>query len=128
MKKINSNSYGDKIICSAVICLFVVPTIFHLFWVMTKQVVFNLLAKVFPVLGLMILLFLFVLLKIGLYQDKKMDEYYKTNSQFRLPLKNGLFECQTCGNNQVKVEQRSCFVCGANFKNWSEDDGNIKRK
>lgn len=128
MKKINSIGYGHKILCGAVICLIVAPVICYFLLIMTKLAQLQLLAKLSAVLGLIILLFLFVLLKIELYQDKKMDEYHKANSQSHLPLKNGLFECQTCGNNQVKPEQRSCIVCGTNFKNWSEDDGNKKQQ
>ncbi len=126
MKKINSIGYGHRIICGAAICFIVVPVICYLLLILTERVQFQLLAKVSLVLGFIILLFLFALLKIELYQDKKMDEYYKANSHSRLTLKNGLFECQTCGNNQVKPEQRSCMVCGTNFKNWGEDDGNKK--
>ncbi|MEA4889036.1 MAG: class I SAM-dependent methyltransferase [Clostridiaceae bacterium] len=116
MKKINSISYGHKISSSAAICLIVVPAICYLLWSITKQAQFQLLAKVSLVLGFMILLFLFILLKIELYQDKKTNKYFKANTKIRLPLKNGLFECQTCGNNQVKPEQKSCTVCGTTFK------------
>lgn len=125
MKKINSIGYGHKIIDSAAICLFAVP-ICYFFWLITKQAQFQLFAKISLVLGLIILLFLYVLLKIELSQDKKTDQYFITNANTRLPLKNGLFECQTCGNNQVKPEQKSCTVCGTAFRNWSEDGGNRK--
>lgn len=128
MKKINSIGYGHKILRSTVICLIYIPSISYFFWQMTYNIQFLLVAKVSLVLGIIILLFLFVLLKIELYQDKKMDEYYRANAQSRLPLKNGLFECQTCGNTQVKPRQKSCIVCGTNFKNWSEDDGNNKQQ
>ncbi len=128
MKKINSIGYGHKIVRSAVICLIIIPSISYFLWKMTNQIQFQLVTKASLILGVIILLFLFVLLKIELYQDKKMDEYYWANSQSRLPLKNGLFECQTCGNNQVKPRQKSCIVCGTNFKNWSEDDENKKEQ
>ncbi len=126
MKKINSIGYGHKILCGAGVCLIILPVIFHLLSAMTGQMQLQLLAKGFLVLGSILLLFLFLLLRIEFYQDKKIDQYYSANSRSRLPLKSGLFECQTCGNNQVKPEQRSCAVCGINFKNWSEDDGNRK--
>ncbi|MBE5965363.1 MAG: hypothetical protein E7255_00030 [Lachnospiraceae bacterium] len=128
MKKINSIGYGHKIICSAAVCLIALPIICYLLLSITKQAQFQLFAKASLVLGIMILLFLIVLLKIELYQDKKIDEHFKANTKIRLPLKNGLFECQTCGNNQVKTEQRSCIICGTNFENWSEDDGNKKQR
>ncbi|RCX21341.1 hypothetical protein DFP94_10287 [Fontibacillus phaseoli] len=128
MKKINSINYGHKILRSAIICLIIVPSISHFLWKMTNQIQFQLTTKISLIMGVIILLFLFVLLKIELYQDKKMDEYYRANSHSRLSLKNGLFECQTCGNNQVKPGQKNCIVCGTNFKNWSEDGGNKKQQ
>lgn len=126
MKKINSIGYGHRIIGSAAICLFVLPSICYFLWLITKQAQFQLLAKVSLVSGFIILLFLFVLLRIELYQDKITNKYFKAHTKIRLPLKNGLFECQTCGNNQVKPEQKSCTVCGTIFNNWSEYDGNRK--
>lgn len=128
MKKINSIGYGYKILLGAAICLIIIPSVSYFFWQMTNRIQFYLVAKASVVVGIIIFLFLFVLLKIELYQDKKMDEYYMANAQSRLPLKNGLFECQTCGNTQVKPRQKSCIVCGANFKNWSEEDGNKKQR
>lgn len=127
MKKINSINYGHKIIIGIVICMIVVPAICYLLWAITKQEQFQLFSKVSLVLGFMILLFLFVMLKIEFSQDKKINEYFKANKKIRLPLKNGFFECQACGNNQVKPEQKNCIVCGTNFRNWSEDDGNKKQ-
>lgn len=123
MKKINSIGYGHKILRSALICLIIIPSISYFLWKMTNKIQFQIVSKASVILGVIILLFLFVLLKIELYQDKKLDEYYRANAQSRLPLKNGLFECQICGNIRVKSGQKSCIVCGTNFKNWSEDDG-----
>lgn len=124
MKKINSIGYGHKILCAAAICLIVIPVTSHLLWITTSLVQFQLLVKMSSVLGLIILLVLFALLKVELYQDKKRDRFFEANSQTRVPLSNGLFECQTCGNNHVKPDQRSCTVCGTIFKNGGENDGN----
>ncbi len=123
MKKINSINYGHKIISGAAICLIAIPAICCFLWSFTKQAQFQLFAKISLILGFMILLYLFVLLKIELFQDKKLEEYFKVNKKTRVALRNGLYECQNCGNTRVKSEQKSCIVCGTNFKNWS-DDGN----
>lgn len=128
MKKINSIGYGHRIISVAAICLIVVPAICYLLLSITKQAQFQLFAKASLAVGFMILLILFVLLKIEFYQDKKIDEFYKANTKIRLPLKSGLFECQTCGNNQIKPEQKYCPGCGITFRNWSEDNGNKKQQ
>ncbi len=123
MKKINSINYGHKIISSASICLIVVPVICYFLWSLTKQEQFQLFAIASLVLGFLILLFLFVLLKIELYQDKKIAEYFKANEKTRVALKNGFYECQTCGNTRIQQEQKSCIICGTKFKDWSDDDG-----
>lgn len=120
MRKINSIGYGHKIINSAAILLIVVPAVCYLLSAVTKQLQFHLLAKISVALGFLVLLFLFVLLKVELFQDKKINECFKANRHIRILLKNGLYECQACGNNQVKQEEKSCKVCGMNFSNWSE--------
>lgn len=123
MKKINSINYGHKIISGAAICFIVIPAICYFLWSLTKLAQFQLIAKVSVILGFIILLFLFVLLKIELYQDERIDKYFNANKKKRVALRNGLFECQNCGNNQVKLKQKSCTICKTNFKNWSDDDG-----
>ena len=128
MKKINSNGYGLKVICGAAFFLFVIPAICYLLYSITKQSQYQQFFKISVALGGIILLFLFILLKIEFSQDKRIDEYFMANKKSRLSLKNGLFECQTCGNNQVKPEQKSCIICGTNFRNWSEDDGNERQQ
>ena len=124
MKKINSIGYGHKIILSAAILLVIVPVICYLLIAITKKPQFLLYSKISFVSGLMILLLLFVLLQIEFFQDRKIDAYFEANRYMQLALRNGLYECQACGNNQVKREQKSCNICGANFRNWGEHNGN----
>lgn len=128
MKKINSNGYGHKIISGAAIFLIVIPALCNFFYTITKLSQFQLFVKISLTLGTLILLFLFILLKIEFLQDKKIDEYFMENKKIRLPLKNGLFECQVCGNNQIKPVQKCCIICGTTFMNWSEDDGNKRQQ
>ncbi len=123
LKKINSINYGDKILASAAICFFVIPAISNSIWLITRQEQFSLITRLSLSAGAMILLFLFFLLKLEFYQDKKLNEYFMANTQTRMPLKNGLFECQNCGNIQVKREHKTCNICGINFKDRSEEDG-----
>ncbi len=114
-------------ISGAIFFLFVIPAISYLLYSITKQSQYELFVKISVALGSLVLLFLFILLKIEFSQDKKIDEYFMANNKNRLALKNGLFECQTCGNNQVKPEQKMCIICGTNFRNWSEDDDGNER-
>lgn len=115
MRKINSIGYGHKILGSAAILLVFMPLGCYLFSTITKQTLFFLLAKISFILGFAVLLFLFILLKIEFLQDKKIAEYFEANKHTRVALKNGLYECQACGNKQVKQEQKSCDICGVNF-------------
>lgn len=77
--------------------------------------VFGLLAKGSFALGLAVFLFLFILLRIELFQDKKRARYFEARKHTKLPLKSGLYECQACGNRQVGPEDKTCGVCGTTF-------------
>lgn len=117
MKKINSVGYGHKIIGAAVVFLVLIPAVTWLLSSITKQIAFLLFAKISLALGFAVLLFLLILLKIEFFQDKRIAKYFEANKNIKLRLKNGLCECQTCGNKQVKPEHKNCNVCGATFKN-----------
>lgn len=123
MKKINSINYGYKILSGALICFFVIPAISNVIWLITKQELIYSFAKLSLIVGAMIFLFLLLLLKVEFHQDKKMNDYFLANTKTRIPIKNGLYECQNCGNTHVKFEHKICNICGTNFKNRGEEDG-----
>lgn len=126
MRKINSIGYGHKIIGTASSFLVVIPVCSHLVSTFTSKAAFLLLSRISMLLGAFILLLLFGLLKIELFQDKKMNKYFESNKKTILALQNGLYECQSCGNRQVKLEHKNCYYCGVYFKNREEYYANNK--
>lgn len=120
MKKINSIGYGHKIIGSTSVFLVIIPAASHLISTFTNKAAFLLLSRISFVLGSLILIFLFGLLTIELRQDKRVNKYFESNKIIKLALQNGLYECQSCGSRQVKLEHKNCYDCGVYFKNWEE--------
>lgn len=62
--------------------------------------------------GLGILAVFILLIVVEYVQDVWMDRLYRHNRRRRLPLADGLFECQHCGNRHLREADRSCPVCG----------------
>jgi len=116
MKKINSIGYAHRIIGLAVVFLFLIPLLLYLSNSLLHLPILVMLIKWSLGFGGVIIIFLIVLLVIEFRQDKKMSKYFEDNKNVKMPLCNGLYECQVCGNKQVKREHRSCTVCGINFK------------
>ena len=115
MKKINSIGYGHRILGAAAIFLIVIPACL---FALSKMLLIRFLpfAEVSLAFGFGILLFLLILLKIELFQDKKKARYFEAHRHTKLALKNGLYECQACGNQQVRPEHKTCAVCGVTFQ------------
>lgn len=117
MKKINSIGYADKIIGLATLFLILIPLLLYLAHSFFELSILLLLLKVSLGIGGVIIIFLTILLVIELRQDKKINKYYEDNKNIKIPLEDGLYECQSCGYRQVRHEHKSCSVCGVCFKN-----------
>lgn len=72
--------------------------------------------------GIIIVVFLCGLLAIEFHQDKNINLHYEIQKNVKLPIRNGLYECQSCGNRTVKSENKSCNVCGVLFKDKDEEN------
>lgn len=116
MKKINSITYGHKIILLAATFLVPVPSVCYLFGKLTEQPLFYRAMRTSLALGFAILLLLLIWLRIELFQDQKIDAFFTANRSTCQLLQQGLYECQSCGYNQIRPEQRSCTMCGTTFK------------
>ncbi|MDF2588971.1 MAG: hypothetical protein K0S41_2812 [Anaerocolumna sp.] len=113
MKKINSIGYGGKVISIIILCTFIIPIVLYIVpfqWDLLKLV-----SKISFLVGILVLFLFFILLKIELHQDKKINEYFKNNKNKKLSIGDGKFECQACGNRQVKLTDKRCSVCGIRF-------------
>lgn len=79
MKKINSNSYGGKIIGLGLIPLALIPEIF---WGINRFLNLKILSVLIAVsvgIGILIEVSFFIILMVELWQDKKIQEYYEAN-------------------------------------------------
>lgn len=116
MKKINSNGYGGKVISIGVATSFLVsPMVKNLPF---KEIdnLLNLISKALFMVGVLVLILFAIWLIIEFCQDKYWNDYYEKHKDRLLILKSGLYECQSCGNRQVKPHGKSCNVCGIHFK------------
>lgn len=116
MKKINSIGYGVKILGYATIFTLVIPGIIKIVLLAYKNRILAACGKISFGIGIFIIVFFIGLLSVEFHQDKRMDLYYETKKDEKMDLRNGLYECQACGNRAVKSEDKYCGICGILFK------------
>lgn len=115
MKKINSNGYAHKIIGLATLFLIGLPFCLHMIGLLVT-VELRLWIHLSLAIGLLILLFFAILLLIEFYQDRKINREYVDLKKKKIPLENGKYECQSCGNRQVTIMDNNCGICGISFE------------
>jgi len=115
MKKIHSNRYCHKIIGLAGLLLSVIPFLFYVLHTVLHTIFFKVLMYISLITGFLVLIFLIVLLGIEFHQDKKIDLQYNILKKTKISLGNGFYECQLCGNRQVKETDKNCGICGVKF-------------
>lgn len=120
MKKINSNSYGGKVIGIGIVLAAIIPCCLRLVNLIFCSRVFNILSLCFMFLGILVLLGFFVFLSVELKQDKKIDHYYSEHHNIKIPWNDIYYECSNCGNRKVRKEDTSCLVCGVHFSEESD--------
>lgn len=116
MKKINSIHYGGKVLLIGGTVGLLIPTILWLIADDWSSPEFFLLAKLSSFIGMLILLFFFVMLVIELYQDKKINKYYAAHKNVKIRMESGEYECAACGSRCVQKEDINCIVCGIRFE------------
>lgn len=73
------------------------------------------LTKISFFIGIIIFGVFFIWLTIELKQDKKINKMYEKHRNEKLLVGDKIYECQACGNRQVKNDDTSCRVCGIEF-------------
>lgn len=68
-------------------------------------------------IGLTFLALFIVFLMIELHQDKRLDRYDQQHRDRKVPLGNGRYECQTCGNKNFSKRDEYCSLCSTRFQN-----------
>ncbi len=114
MKKINSNSYGHKVIGLAALFLVPIPLCFYFLGLLFEKVF---MAWIYLSLaaGLFILLSFSVWLTIEFHQDRMIEQKYADIRKTKMLLENGVYECQSCGNRNIIITDNRCSICGVVF-------------
>jgi uncharacterized paraquat-inducible protein A len=116
MKKINSIWYGSVILKSGLLFSLVIPLLLFIISKITGSLEYlSLPIKLSSAIGVSILLFLAILLAIELKQDKRINATYSKNKNTKIELPNGYYECQNCGNQKLRKDEKICPVCGISF-------------
>jgi hypothetical protein len=63
-------------------------------------------------LGALALVILVMLIIMEQVQDHYLDVQYHKRRDHKLPLADGKYECQYCGNRAVREIDKTCSVCG----------------
>ena len=116
MKKINSIHYGGKILLIGGTIGLLIPIILWLLSDDWSSPGLFLMAKIASFIGMLILLFFFVLLAIELYQDRKINKYYAAHKNVKIRRGDNQYECAACGNRCVQKEDMHCIICGIRFE------------
>lgn len=115
MKKINSNSYGGKILSIAGVFLLVIPGIIKATMLVYKNELLMSCSKISFGIGVIIFAFFAGLLAIEFHQDKKLNSYYDARRNQPIPLQNGFYECASCGYRKIRKNDSCCEICGIRF-------------
>jgi hypothetical protein len=67
-------------------------------------------------IGAVVFVILLALIIVEQIQDHYIDIAYQKNRARRLPLGNGRYECQYCGNRKVTKNEKTCWVCRKELK------------
>jgi uncharacterized paraquat-inducible protein A len=64
------------------------------------------------VAGVVVSIAFLVLIVAEQIQDHAFDARYRKQQDQKVPLANGYYECQYCGNQRVRENDTACNVCG----------------
>lgn len=114
---LNLNQPG--IIFVRVIGLFVIaiPTVLYVFLHLLRgaEVIRAFLRSAIKIsfgIGVLTSILFLILIVAEQLQDYYLDVLYRKNQYRKMPLANGNYECQYCGNQRVRESDKICQVCG----------------
>lgn len=67
------------------------------------------------IVGASVFLVFLVLIVVEQIQDHAYDARYRKQQGQKVLLADGYYECQYCGNQKVRENDKSCHVCGKEF-------------
>ncbi len=115
--KLNLNSVAPGIIAWGSLFLLVVPALLFIFGGQSYTPGVWLAIAISIALGLIIYSLLLVLIVVEFAQDRWLDAFYARHRNVKIEIAGRGYECQNCGNRQVKAEDRACAACGRRFQN-----------
>jgi len=68
------------------------------------------------VVGAFVFIIFLVLIVVEQIQDHYYDVRYQKQRSQKVLLADGFYECQYCGNQKVRENDKSCHVCGKEFQ------------
>jgi uncharacterized membrane protein YqjE len=106
-----------KVIGFFLVLLPAVLYIIELAWSRTGIITTRLLSmiKVSFATGAFLSIVFLVLIVVEQIQDHYYDVRYQKQRSQKVLLANGFYECQYCGNQKVREDDKSCNVCGKEF-------------
>ena len=66
-------------------------------------------------MGIIILIIFSIMLAVEFKQDKNINLQYNKVKYQKIQISHGLYECQYCGNQNVKKDDLFCKVCYIKF-------------
>lgn len=124
MKKINSIDYGHKFLGVATVFLIALPVCSYFFFTLFRVDLLKKIAFVSLGMGILVSVFFIILLLVEFHQDRVIDHQYAILRKTKMAIGSGMYECQSCGNQQVRAADNECKVCGMYFykKEGQEDE------
>lgn len=115
MKKINSIWFGSKIVGLGLLIL-LAAFIFYIIYSITGEEIIKWLYIVSLIVSFIMFSAIVTILLIEFCQDKKINSYFHASRASRIMISNSMYECQNCGNQNVKLSDKNCNMCGIRFK------------
>ncbi len=122
MKKINSIHFGLQSIESIAIFVVIIPSIIYGYSYFTHAPLCKWGLGISLLIGIGMAVVFTIMLLIEFRQDRLLNNYYAKRRAIKVLLKNGVYECQNCGNRKVTVQDTNCHICGIYFKEGLEVD------
>lgn len=99
----------------------IIPVVSYSILLLSKEseaqsVLLHRLIRVSFSIGAFIFVVFLILIIVEQIQDHWIDIQYQKHQNHKLPLANGSYECQFCGNQKLKENDKTCWMCGKALK------------
>ncbi len=115
--KLNSIWYGPQILALVGLLIIVVPSILYLVcsvlgFLGLPSGTLWLAIEISLTAGVVLLVLFTLLLAFELIQDHQRDKQIASTRNRKLKISDEFYECQFCGNRQIRQSDKRCSVCG----------------